>query len=76
MLRISILIAALVFVETTSIGVSSAQAVVCSYDLCVSNCNRAGYKRCLRGCDRRIARRLSSGLCPWHGAGDLSLKGT
>jgi hypothetical protein len=36
MLRISILIAALVFVETTSIGVSSAQAVVCSYDLCVS----------------------------------------
>jgi hypothetical protein len=73
MLRISVLIAALTLMETTAIGVSSAQAVVCSYDLCVSNCNGAGGKRCLRGCDRRIARRLSSGICPWHGFGDLSL---
>ena len=76
MLRISVLIAALALMETTSIGVSSAQAVVCSYDLCVSNCGRNGGRFCLKGCDRRIARRLSLGLCPWHGKGDLSLNGT
>jgi hypothetical protein len=67
MLRVSVLIAALTLLETTAIGVSPAQAVVCSYDLCVSNCNSAGHKRCLKGCDRRISRRLSLGLCPWHG---------
>ena len=73
MLRISLLIAALTLVGTIAIGVSTAQAVVCSYDVCVSNCHMNGGKHCLRGCDRRIARRMSSGFCPWHGAGDLSL---
>ena len=73
MLRISVFIAALTLLETTVIGISAAHAVVCSYDVCVTNCHRNGGKHCLRGCDRRIARRLSSGLCPWHGPGDLSL---
>jgi hypothetical protein len=73
MLRISILIAALTLLETTAIGVSPAHAVVCSYDICVSNCNSNGRKHCLRGCDRRIARRLSSGLCPWYGPAELSI---
>jgi hypothetical protein len=73
MLRISILIAALTLMETAVIGVPAAHAVVCAYDVCVSNCFRGGYKHCLRGCDRRIARRISNGLCPWYGSGDLSL---
>jgi hypothetical protein len=73
MLRIFVLVAALTLMETAAIGVSAAQAVVCSYDVCVSNCFRGGYKHCLRGCDRRIARRLSDGLCPWYGFSDLSL---
>lgn len=67
MLRTLVLIAALTLIETAAVGVSTAQAVVCSYDVCVSNCNRGGYRRCLRGCDLRIARRLSSGMCPWYG---------
>jgi hypothetical protein len=67
MLRFSTLIAALALIASTMIGTSPAQAVVCSYDVCVSRCFTAGNKLCLRGCDRRIARRLSSGLCPWHG---------
>jgi len=73
MLRIFVLIAALTLMETATIGVSRAQAVVCSYDVCVSDCFRGGYKKCLRHCDRRIARRISNGLCPWYGSGDLSL---
>jgi hypothetical protein len=67
MLRLSIIIAALALMIATDVGISPAQAVVCSYDVCVSNCWRGGYKRCLRGCDRRIARRMSDGLCPWYG---------
>ena len=74
MLRIFVLIAALTLMETATIGVSRAQAVVCSYDVCVSNCFRNGIKRtCLHLCDKRIARRISNGLCPWYGSGDLSL---
>ena len=68
MLRRSTLIAAVALMASTTIGVSTAEAVVCSYDLCVSNCFRGGGKTCLRGCDRRIARRISSGLCPWYGS--------
>jgi hypothetical protein len=67
MLRLSTLIAALILLASATIVAAPAQAVVCSYDLCVSRCFTAGHKLCLRGCDRRIARRLSSGLCPWHG---------
>jgi hypothetical protein len=76
MLRISVLIAGLALAETTVIGVSSAQAVVCSYDRCVTKCNRAGVKHCLRHCDMRIARRLTSGICPWYGHLGLSPNGT
>jgi len=68
MLRRSLLIAALTLMASATIGASTAQAVVCSYDLCVSRCFTAGNKFCLRGCDRRIARRLTSGLCPWYGS--------
>jgi hypothetical protein len=73
MLRILAFVAILSLIGTTAFGVSAAQAVVCSYDQCVSNCHRSGGKHCLRGCDRRIARRQSLGLCEWHGLGDLSL---
>lgn len=71
MLRISALIAALTLVALIAMGVSAAQAVVCSYDLCVSKCFAAGGKYCLRGCDRRIARRQTSGICPWYGSASL-----
>jgi hypothetical protein len=67
MLRLSTLIAALILIGSVAMVAPPARAVVCSYDLCVSRCFTAGNKFCLRGCDRRIARRLSSGLCPWHG---------
>ena len=73
MLRISALVAMLSLMGMTGLSVSAAHAVVCSYDQCVWNCHRGPGKYCLRGCDRRIARRLSSGLCAWHGLGDLSL---
>jgi hypothetical protein len=66
MLRRSMLIVVPALMALATIGASSAQAVVCSYDRCVSRCFTAGHKFCLRGCDIRIARRLSSGLCPWH----------
>jgi hypothetical protein len=71
MLRIFVLIAALTLIETAAIGVPAAHAVVCSYEVCVPNCYRAGGTRCLSRCDRRIARRISDGICPWYG--DLSL---
>jgi hypothetical protein len=71
--RILVLIAAVTLLQTIAVGAPAAQAVVCSYDVCVSNCNTNGGKHCLRGCDRRIARRLSNGLCPWLGFGGLSL---
>jgi hypothetical protein len=64
MLRLSLVIAALILIASAMIDASPAQAVVCS---CVSRCFTAGGKFCLRGCDRRIARRLTSGLCPWYG---------
>jgi hypothetical protein len=74
MLRISAAIAVLTLIATAAFGVSSAQAIVCSYDECVSNCHGNGIsKYCLRVCDRRLARRQSSGLCKWPGLGDLSL---
>jgi len=73
MLRVSMMIAALTLVAATDVGVSPAKAVVCSEQVCISNCFRAGYKRCLRGCDRRIARRISDGICPWYGSSDWSL---
>ena len=68
MLRLSMVIAALTLFVSLMIEASPAQAVVCSYDRCVSRCFTAGNKFCLRGCDRRIARRIASGLCPWYGA--------
>jgi hypothetical protein len=68
MLRRPMLIAALTLMTSVTIGASTAQAVVCSYDRCVSRCFTAGNKLCLRGCDMRIARRISSGLCPWYGS--------
>jgi hypothetical protein len=67
MLRRSTLIAALILIASATVGATTAQAVVCSYDVCVSHCFTAGGKFCLRGCDRRIARRQTSGLCPWYG---------
>jgi hypothetical protein len=67
MQRLSMVIAALTIFVSLMIDVSPAQAVVCSYDICVSNCFRGGGKHCLRGCDRRIARRQTNGLCPWSG---------
>lgn len=67
MLRRSMLIAILALIASTAIGVSTAGAVVCSEQVCISNCYKGGGKYCLRGCDRRIARRISSGMCPWHG---------
>jgi len=73
MLRISVLVAIVSLIRTTAFGVSAAHAVVCSYDQCVSRCHKGPGKFCLRGCDRRIARRISLGLCEWHGPGDLSL---
>jgi hypothetical protein len=73
MLRLSVIVAALTLIVAPDIGISPAKAVVCSEQVCISNCNRAGYKRCLRGCDRRIARRISDGICPWYGSSDWSL---
>jgi len=67
MLRFSTLIAALTLIASVTIGALPAQAVVCSEDICISRCFIGGGKRCLRGCDRRIARRISSGICPWYG---------
>lgn len=67
MLRLSTLVAALTFLASVTIGASTAQAVVCSEQLCISNCFKGGGKRCLHGCDRRIARRMASGVCPWYG---------
>jgi len=67
MLRRSTLIAALALIASVTMGALPAQAVVCSEDICVSKCFRGGGKTCLRGCDRRIARRISSGICPWYG---------
>jgi hypothetical protein len=67
MLRRSMVIAALTLFASVTIDVSPAQAVVCSYDICVSRCFTAGNKFCLRRCDRRIARRQTNGLCPWSG---------
>jgi len=74
MLRISALIAVLTLTGTTALGVSVAQAaIVCSYDQCVSNCHGNGVSKfCLKICDRKIARRQASGICEWHGLGDLS----
>lgn len=72
MLRVPALIAVLA-VTATAAFVSPANAIVCSYDRCVFNCHRNGVSKvCLRVCDLRIARRLSSGLCPWYGSGDLA----
>jgi hypothetical protein len=62
------LIATLALMASATMGLSPAQAVVCSYDRCVSRCFTAGNKFCLRGCDMRIARRMTSGLCPWYGS--------
>ena len=67
MLKLSMVIAALTLFVSLMIDTSPAQAVVCSYDHCVSRCFTAGGRYCLRGCDRRIARRLTAGLCPWYG---------
>ena len=67
MLRLSMVIAALTLLVSLMIDASPAQAVVCSYDRCVSRCFTADGRFCLRGCDRRIARRQTSGLCPWPG---------
>jgi hypothetical protein len=69
MLRLSTLIAAMSLIALATFDASPAQAVVCSYDLCVSRCFTAGGRFCLRGCDRRIARRQTNGLCPWSGLG-------
>jgi hypothetical protein len=69
MLRLSTLTAALALIASATFATSPAQAVVCSYDVCVSRCFTGGGKFCLRGCDRRIARRMTSGLCPWYGQG-------
>jgi hypothetical protein len=63
------LVAALTLLASVTIDVSPARAVVCSYSTCVSRCFTAGNKFCLRGCDRRIARRMTAGLCPWYGNG-------
>ena len=68
MRRFSFVVAALTLIASGMIDVSPAQAVVCSEGTCISNCIRAGGRFCLRSCDRRIARRISSGICPWYGA--------
>ena len=73
MLRLSLMIAALVLLASTTIGVAPAKAVVCSEEVCMSNCFRGGGRFCLRACDRRIARRISNGICPWYGNSDLWL---
>jgi hypothetical protein len=69
MLRVSLLAAALTttLIASPIIGASTAQAVVCSEEVCISRCFTSGGRRCLRGCDQRIARRMSSGICPWYG---------
>jgi hypothetical protein len=67
MLRRSMVIAALTLFASVTFDASPAQAVVCSYDICVSRCFTAGNKFCLRRCDRSIARRQTNGLCPWYG---------
>jgi hypothetical protein len=59
MLRLSMMTAALTLAAATDIGVSPAKAVVGPEQPCISNCFRAGYKSCLRGWVRRIARRIS-----------------
>jgi hypothetical protein len=69
MLRLSMVIVALTLLASITIDASPAQAVVCSQDICVSHCFRGGVRHCLRGCDRRIARRQTNGLCPWSGLG-------
>lgn len=48
MLRLSTLIAALILLASVTTAASPAQAVVCSYDHCVSRCFTAGGKYCLR----------------------------
>lgn len=63
--RMSFATAALALVASSMIDISPAQAVVCSEEVCISRCYIAGGKRCLRACDRRIARRVASGVCPW-----------
>ena len=65
MRRFSFAIAALVLIASGMIDISPAQAVVCSEDVCISRCFIGGGKRCLKVCDRRIARRIAAGMCPW-----------
>ena len=67
MRRFSFAVAVLTLIAAGPSYVSPAQAVVCSEDVCISRCYIGGGKRCLKSCDRRIARRISSGICPWHG---------
>jgi hypothetical protein len=63
--RFSFAIAALTLIASGMIDISPAQAVVCSEEVCISRCYIGGGRRCLRACDRRIARRIASGICPW-----------
>ena len=60
--------AALALIASGMIDISPAQAVVCSEEVCLSRCYIGGGRRCLRVCDRRIARRIASGICPWYGS--------
>lgn len=63
--RISFATAALALIASSMIDIAPAHAVVCSEEVCMSRCYIAGGKRCLKGCDRRIARRVAAGICPW-----------
>ena len=65
MRRFSFATAALTLIVSGIVDVSPARAVVCSEDVCISRCFIGGGKRCIKGCDMRIARRISSGVCPW-----------
>jgi hypothetical protein len=67
MLRLSSLAAVLTFMASLMVDASAAHAVVCSEEVCISRCFTAGGRHCLKGCDRRIARRVASGVCPWYG---------
>jgi hypothetical protein len=65
--RFSFAIAALALIAFGMIDISPAQAVVCSEEICISRCFIGGGRRCLKACDRRIARRVASGICRWYG---------
>jgi hypothetical protein len=65
--RFSFAIGALALIASGMIDIGPAQAVVCSEEVCISRCFMGGGRRCLKSCDRRIARRIASGICPWYG---------